>query len=362
MSETFSNFGIAVVGTGGIDGSSATLPTLYRSGMPSGAVFRIRVEAEIMKVTTGGQASTNWTVARGQEGTSAAAHSEGTPISQPFTAAAITDAIASTMINPMTTSGDIIYGGASGVATRLPKGTDAQVLTLASGLPSWAAATSGSSLTPPNPADWTWLGGITTNYNMYRSNGSTYYFSYSANGVVAKTKAYAGGVGNVIACFQPQWYGNSGANTEVGLGIRESGTGHFVNLYLSPGSDNLAHIKIDTYTAIATKSGSTPALDQTIAWAGGPVYLRVQFASFNVVKFFYSLDCYFWTRVNGSLGNAADLTDSFWTTSGSAINTAILHYKAGSSSDTGCVKILHYATDALEYDEINYPGGEPTFI
>lgn len=43
--------------------------------------------------------------------------------------------------NPMTTSGDIIYGGTAGVATRLPKGTDGQFLSLASGLPSWASST-----------------------------------------------------------------------------------------------------------------------------------------------------------------------------------------------------------------------------
>jgi hypothetical protein len=40
-------------------------------------------------------------------------------------------------LSPMTTSGDIVYGGASGTGTRLPKGTDAQVLTLVSGIPSW---------------------------------------------------------------------------------------------------------------------------------------------------------------------------------------------------------------------------------
>lgn len=48
------------------------------------------------------------------------------------------------MTNPMTTSGDTIYGGASGVPTRLAKGSDGQVLTLASGLPSWAAGGGGS--------------------------------------------------------------------------------------------------------------------------------------------------------------------------------------------------------------------------
>ena len=47
-------------------------------------------------------------------------------------------------LSPMTTAGDIIYGGASGVGTRLAKGLDGQVLTLTSGQPSWAAATGGA--------------------------------------------------------------------------------------------------------------------------------------------------------------------------------------------------------------------------
>ncbi len=41
------------------------------------------------------------------------------------------------MANPMSATGDIIYGGASGVATRLAKGTDGQILELDSGLPAW---------------------------------------------------------------------------------------------------------------------------------------------------------------------------------------------------------------------------------
>jgi len=45
--------------------------------------------------------------------------------------------------NPMTTAGDIIYGGDDGTPTRLWKGTDGQVLTLASGNPSWADASGG---------------------------------------------------------------------------------------------------------------------------------------------------------------------------------------------------------------------------
>ena len=46
---------------------------------------------------------------------------------------------------PMTAEGDIIYGGTSGTGTRLAKGSNTQVLTLASGVPSWASPAAGYS-------------------------------------------------------------------------------------------------------------------------------------------------------------------------------------------------------------------------
>jgi hypothetical protein len=47
------------------------------------------------------------------------------------------------MTNPMTTSGDTIYGGASGTPTRLGIGSTGQVLTVAGGVPTWAASGGG---------------------------------------------------------------------------------------------------------------------------------------------------------------------------------------------------------------------------
>jgi hypothetical protein len=59
---------------------------------------------------------------------------------------ASTKAAAFDALSPMTTAGDIIYGGTAGTGTRLAKGTDGQVLTLASGVPSWATPTGISAL------------------------------------------------------------------------------------------------------------------------------------------------------------------------------------------------------------------------
>ncbi len=52
---------------------------------------------------------------------------------------ATTQVAAFDSLSPMTTAGDIIYGGTSGSGTRLAKGTNGQVLSLASGIPAWTS-------------------------------------------------------------------------------------------------------------------------------------------------------------------------------------------------------------------------------
>ena len=60
----------------------------------------------------------------------------------------VTEMIAK-MTNPMTTQGDVIYGGASGLPTRLAKGTASQVLAMNAGAtaPEWVAAAGGGDVT-----------------------------------------------------------------------------------------------------------------------------------------------------------------------------------------------------------------------
>jgi hypothetical protein len=52
---------------------------------------------------------------------------------------ATTKAAAFNALSPMTASGDMIYGGSSGAATVLAKGTDGQFLSLTSGAPAWTS-------------------------------------------------------------------------------------------------------------------------------------------------------------------------------------------------------------------------------
>ena len=52
------------------------------------------------------------------------------------------------MVNPMSAIGDMIYGGTSGTGTRLAAGSEGEVLTMTSGIPSWAAFSGVTALGP----------------------------------------------------------------------------------------------------------------------------------------------------------------------------------------------------------------------
>ncbi len=56
--------------------------------------------------------------------------------------------------NPMTTLGDMIYGGSSGTPTRLGIGSSGELLTISSGIPSWSTALpNGTTATTQSPGD-----------------------------------------------------------------------------------------------------------------------------------------------------------------------------------------------------------------
>ena len=102
------------------------------AGVPT---FRTIVASDIPTLnqsTTGTSANVTGTVAIANGGTGATTKATG------FNA-----------LSPMTTAGDIIYGGTSGAGTRLPKGTAGQVLTMNTGAtaPSWATPATGSTIT-----------------------------------------------------------------------------------------------------------------------------------------------------------------------------------------------------------------------
>jgi hypothetical protein len=77
--------------------------------------------------------------------TSSSALAAGTlPIAAGGTSATTATA-AFNVLNPMTTTGDIIYEASPTTAARLPIGSTGQILTVAGGIPSWATSTAATA-------------------------------------------------------------------------------------------------------------------------------------------------------------------------------------------------------------------------
>lgn len=92
MSEVYANVCASVINqTGGIGAADTSVTVLLASVYPTGGQFRVICESEIMIVTA--IAGNVLTITRGAEGTAAAAHANGTPITHILTAGGLTSLI-----------------------------------------------------------------------------------------------------------------------------------------------------------------------------------------------------------------------------------------------------------------------------
>lgn len=92
MAEHFANEpATTLVGT--ITGAATSLVVASSSGFPA-VNFRIRIDNEYLLVTAGPPGSTTWTVARAQEGSTAATHQNGAAVTHVLTAGGLNQALA----------------------------------------------------------------------------------------------------------------------------------------------------------------------------------------------------------------------------------------------------------------------------
>jgi hypothetical protein len=109
------------------------------------------------------------------------------------------------MTNPMTTTGDTIYSSSGSTPARLGIGTTGQVLTVAGGVPSWATAGGGGSLTKITSAPFTTQSTVdvddcfTSTYTKYLvlysalcSTTASLYLQYRYAGPTTQTTTYYG--------------------------------------------------------------------------------------------------------------------------------------------------------------------------
>ncbi len=123
-----------------MNSASATTITVNTALFAAGDTVQIQnVGAGVCTVTAG-------TATVSTAGSLALSQYEGGQLYFNTTSAALFFDIVQTsgMTNPMTTTGDIIYSSSGSTPARLGIGTTGQVLNVASGLPAWATASSGS--------------------------------------------------------------------------------------------------------------------------------------------------------------------------------------------------------------------------
>ena len=187
-------------------------------------------------------------------------------------------------LSPMTTAGDIIYGGTSGTGTRLAKGTDGQVLTLASGLPSWVAPTgvttmaaigstpnaNGATISGVNlnlqPANASFGGVVTTGVQTF-AGAKTFSSDLNVNGLTVGRGGNGVTVTNAntsfgISALSSSSTSGSGANTAIGnnvltsntSGSKNTGLGFFALNANVTGTDNTA---VGYYALLANNSSSS---------------------------------------------------------------------------------------------------------
>jgi hypothetical protein len=150
------------------------------------------------------------------------------------------------LINPMTTAGDTIYGGADGVPTRLAKGTASQVLTMNSGAtaPEWGTVASGlplgylSGLTIAHAAD--------TEHDITVAAGEARDATDAADMVLASA---------ITKQFDAEWaVGDAAGGFAAGESLPASGT---IHIWLIKRADTGV---VDVFANDHATSGLTPTL------------------------------------------------------------------------------------------------------
>lgn len=131
---------------GAMDAVTTTIVYLSVANLPTSGQFRVLVNDELMLNTA--LVGTTGTVTRAVESTVAAAHADGASVFQPLSSAGLTR-----LPRSMTTAGDIEYLDANGAPARLAIGSNTNVLKVAAGLPSWAAAATGDVVGPSSATD-----------------------------------------------------------------------------------------------------------------------------------------------------------------------------------------------------------------
>jgi hypothetical protein len=193
---------------------------------PSSATTGVVTLAGTLGVASGGTGATTLTGYVKGSGTSALTAASTIPTSDLTGTLGIgnggtgqtTAAAAFNALNPMTTTGDLIYEASASTAARLPIGTSGQVLTVAGGIPSWQAAGGSTTLTTTDFTATSGQTSFTVTYTpallqgVYRNGiklGQADYTATSGTAIVLATGAITGDL------IQVQYFSSLATTTAV---------------------------------------------------------------------------------------------------------------------------------------------------
>ena len=198
-------------------GASGSIP--YQTGSGATSLLAKGTDGQILTLASGipswaAVPVTGVTSASSPLSISSNALSLGTvPVANGGTGATTANAAFNTL-SPMTTSGDIIYGGTSGAGTRLAKGTDGQVLQLSNGLPTWANSSTSGLLF------------VTTNNNLGIGDNKTLASATGGTNIAIGSNAlgnyYTGGISgsNNVGIGKDAGDNNTSGSGNIYLGIQ----------------------------------------------------------------------------------------------------------------------------------------------
>lgn len=185
----------------GVSATATTITVADASVFTVSPDFRIAIDAEIMLVT--GVSGDDLTVTRAPEGPAATVHMDGAVVVSSLTAGALEQYVSEnggvgSMTNPMTTAGDLIVGGSSGTPTRLAKGTDGQVLKMASGAVGWGTDDTAGFANPMTTAGDLIVGGSAGAAGRLAKGTDGQVLKMVAGAVAWGTDATGGGSGGSV--------------------------------------------------------------------------------------------------------------------------------------------------------------------
>lgn len=241
------------------------------------------------------------------------------------------------MSNPMTTQGDIIYGGSSGTPTRLAKGSAGQVLTMNSGAtaPIWSTPSGGSGVEE-----------ISTQYIRITSlNAGTYKLTYNGTKYI-----YYNGTSSTST------HTVTGSDGAVILIVNKYSTTYWHWYYIN-GSTSYATLY---YGYTSSSSGSTSSVSLSSIYTGTPSNyypIRSYTSGLQISTYSGSSNCqlyvpYATTSQKGVVSVGSGLSASSGTLS---VSSVPILTTAPSSANTDGVKIVYLESEpATKYSGYIY--------